>query len=92
VKPPPLATAHKALSAAITTAMEEPLTDELTEVDFVRYTAGGWGFRLVFAREVRETGPRGGDAMARRVEKITDRWEYSPVVREERARQLEENC
>jgi hypothetical protein len=84
VKTPPCPTPHKALSAAITRAMEEPTSGFLSEVFFIRYAAQdtGWGFKLVFTREVRECGRPEIDALARRVCFIVDSWERSRVVRE----------
>lgn len=86
---PPIPTPHKALAAAIRTAMTAPLEGRLTEAHFSRYAAedAGWNFRLVFLREVTDTGIGDPDVLARRIDFIIECWERSGTVFEEIAAQ-----
>jgi hypothetical protein len=89
VTAPPLPTPHKALAAAIRSAMTAPLDGRLTEAHFSRYAdlSAGWNFRLVFLREVTDTGTGEPDVLARRIDFIIDCWERSGTVFEEIAAQ-----
>ena len=76
-KEPVIETPHQALARAITKAIEEPLSDRLSDARFGRYAAegAGWNWHLEFRREVGDSGKGDPDVMARRVSAIISAWE-----------------